>query len=94
MKAHVPYSQNLAVEFSHLIKDYEELVEAIVPLVQEVQEEFDLEAVCVVFEELMENESIAVLRELKPYGLVENAEEEVFGQGACEVSHENVEDQI
>ncbi len=27
MKAHVQYSQSLAVEFSHLIKDYEELVE-------------------------------------------------------------------
>jgi hypothetical protein len=28
MNAHVKYSQNLAVEFSHLIKDYEEFVEA------------------------------------------------------------------
>ncbi len=28
IKAHVQYSQNLAVEFSHLMKDYEELVEA------------------------------------------------------------------
>jgi len=94
VRIYVKYSQNLAVEFSHLIKDYEELVEVpevILPAVQEVQEEVDLEAFCVVFEELMENEPIAVLRELWPCGVVENAEEEDFGNEANEQSHENVE---
>jgi len=42
MKAHVEYSQNLAVDFSHLIKDYEELVEVPEVIEAEVQEKFGL----------------------------------------------------
>jgi len=80
MKAHVEYSQNLAVDFSHLIKDYEELVEVPEVIEAEVQEKFDLEAVCAVFEELMENEPIAALRELWPIGGDNNAEEVVIEQ--------------
>jgi hypothetical protein len=93
MKAHVQYSQNLAAEFADLIKDYEELVEApeeIVPAVQEVQEEVELEAICAVFEELMENEPIAVLRALRPYGVKENAEEEAIEPEAVEQLHEDL----
>jgi len=87
MKAHVEYSQNLAVEFSHLIKDYEVLIEStadIVTEVQEVQEEVELEAICAVFEELMENEPIDVLRTLRPYGVKENAEEAAIEPVAVE----------
>jgi len=94
MKAHLEYSQNLAVEFSDLIKDYEELVEAPEDIVIKAQEEVEIEAVCEEFEELMKREPIAVLRALRPYGLVENAEEEVFGQGEAEVSHENAEELV
>ncbi len=47
MKAHLEYSQNLALEFSDLIKDYEEL--------NEVPENIVVEAVCDEFEELVEN---------------------------------------
>jgi len=93
MRAHVQYSQTLAVEFADLIKDYEELVEApedIVPEVQEVQEEVDLEAVCAVFEELMENEPIAVLRALRPNGVDKNAEEVVNELEAVEQSNEDL----
>jgi len=78
MKAHVQYSQNLAVEFSHLIKDYEELVEAPEDIVPDAQEEVDLEAVCAVFEELMGNEPIDVLRALWPLGVDKNVEEAVI----------------
>jgi DNA-directed RNA polymerase subunit RPC12/RpoP len=66
MKAHVQYSQNLAAEFSHLIKDYEVLIESPAEIVPAVQEEVDLEAVCAKFEELMENEPIDLLRALRP----------------------------
>jgi len=78
----VQYSQNLAVEFSHLMKDYEELVEAPEVILPVTQEEVDLEAVCAVFEELMENEPINVLRALWPCGEVENAEDAVIEQEA------------
>jgi len=47
MKAHVQYSQNLAIEFSHLIKDYELLIESPAEIVPAVQE-LDLETVCTV----------------------------------------------
>jgi len=93
MKAHVQYSQNLAVEFSHLIKDYEELVETPEDIVIKAQEEVDLEAVCNVFEELMENEPIAVLRTLIPF-LDENAETAGIKHGAVEQSHENAEESV
>jgi len=56
-----------------LIKDYVESPEDIVTEVQEVQEEVELEAICAVFEELMDNEPIAVLRALRPNGVEENA---------------------
>ncbi len=45
MKAHLEYSQNLAVEFSDLIKDYEELVEAPEDIVIKAQEEVEIEAI-------------------------------------------------
>jgi len=80
MKAHVQYSQSLAAEFTHLIKDYEELVEAPEDIVPDAQEEVDLEAVCAVFEELMENEPIAVLQALRPNGVDKNVEEAVIDQ--------------
>jgi hypothetical protein len=91
MKTHVEYSQNLAVEFSRLIKDLEELVEAPEDIVVDAQEEVDLEAFCGVFEKLMENEPIVVLRALWPCGVEENAEEEVIGQATVEQPHENEE---
>ncbi len=91
MKAHVEYSQNLAAEFSHLIKDYEVLIESTAEIVPAVQEEVDLEAVCTVFEELMENEPIDVLRTLRPYGVEENAEEAAIEPVAVEKLHENKE---
>jgi uncharacterized Zn-finger protein len=93
MKTHVQYSQNLAVEFSHLMKDYEELVEApevILPAVQEVQEEVDLEAVCAVFEELMDNEPIAVLRALRSNGVHEDVMAAVIEQEELEESNEDL----
>jgi len=88
MRAHVQYSQSLASEFSGLIKDYEELVEAPEVIVPVTQEEVDLEAICAVFEELMENEPIAVLRALRPNGVDENAEEEVYELEGLERSNE------
>jgi len=94
MKAHVKYSQNLAVEFSHLIKDYEELIEVPEVIVSEVQGEVDFESVCAVFEKLMENEPIAVLRELWPCGEVENAEEKAIKQEAVEQSQENAGESV
>jgi len=93
MKAHVQYSQSLAAEFADLIQDYEVLVEApedFVPEVQKVQEDVDLEAVCAVFEELMDNEPIAVLRALMPNGAEENAEEAAIEQEAVEQSHDDL----
>jgi hypothetical protein len=93
MKAHVQYSQNLAVEFSDLIKDYEKLVETPEDIVIKAQEEVDLEAVCNVFEELMENEPIAVLRALIPF-LDENAETAGIKHEAVEQSHENAEESV
>jgi len=94
MKAHVQYSQSLAVEFSHLIKDYEELVEVPEVIELDAQDEFDLEAVCAVFEELIENEPIVVLRELWPCGLVENAEERFIDKEASEHSNESAEELV
>jgi hypothetical protein len=89
IKAHVQYSQSLAAEFSHLTKDYEELVEAPEVIELEAQEKVDLETVCAVFEELMDNEPIDVLRALWPYGVIVDAEEEVIGNKAVEESNEN-----
>jgi len=77
-----------------LIKDYEELVEALEDILPEVQEEVDLEAVCAVFEELMENEPIAVLRALWRCELVENAEDVVIEQEAVKQSHVNAEELV
>jgi len=51
-------------------------------------------AVCAVFEELMENEPIAVLRALRPNGVDKNAEEEVILKGAVEKSHWNSEELV
>jgi len=93
MKAHVQYSQSLAAELNDLIQDYEDLVESpedIVPEVQEVQEEVDLEAICAVFEELMDNEPISVLRALTPNGVEENAEEAAIEPEAVEQLHEDL----
>jgi len=67
-----------------LIKDYEELVETPEDIVIKAQEEVDLEAVCNVFEELMENEPIAVLRALWSLGGDKNAEEVVIEQESVE----------
>jgi len=90
MKAHVEYSQNLAAEFSHLIKDYEELLEDPEDIELDAEEEVDIEAVCAKFEELIENEPIDVLRALEPNGVVENAEEEFIKQEAFEQSNEDL----
>jgi len=94
MKAHVEYSQILAVEFSHLIKDYEELVEDPEDIVIKAQEEVDLEAVCAVFEKLMENEPITVLRALRPnvvdedvMAAVERSNEELVTNNLVEEIH-------
>jgi len=87
MKAHVQYSQSLAVQFADLIKDYEDLVEAPEVIELDAQEEFDLAAVCAVFEELMENEPIAVLRALRPYGVEEYAEEDLISNNSVEELH-------
>jgi len=92
MNAHVQYSQSLAAEFADLIKDDEVLDETPAEIELDAQEEVDLEAVCAEFEELMDNEPIDVLRALRPFRAVENAEEEVFIQGEAEVSHENAEE--
>jgi len=91
MKAHVQYSQSLAAGFADLIKDYEDLVEVPEVIELDALEEVDLEAVCAVFEELMENEPIAVLRELWPCGVGENAEEGFIDKEASEHSNENAE---
>ncbi len=80
MNAHVQYSQSLAAEFADLIKDDEVLDETPAEIELDAQEEVDIEAVCGVFEELMKNEPIAVLRVLRSNGVAENTEEEVFGQ--------------
>ncbi len=91
MKAHVQYSQSLATEFSHLIKDYEDLVQAPEIIELDAQEEVELEAVSAEFEELMDNEPISVLRALMPYGVEENTEEVVIEKEAVQQSHENKE---
>ncbi len=89
MKAHVQYSQSLATEFSHLIKDYEDLVQAPEIIELDAQEEVELEAVCAEFEELMDNEPIAVLRSLRPYGVEVNTEKETFKHPYVEVIANN-----
>jgi len=59
-------------------------------IIKEVQEEVELEAICAVFEELMKNEPIAVLRALRPYGVKENAEEAAIEPEAVEQFHEDL----
>jgi len=93
MKAHVQYSQNLAAEFADLIQDYEVLVESPAEIELDSQEEFDLEAVCAVFEELMDNEPINVLRALRPF-VDENAEAGVIKHEAVEQSTENAQEEF
>ncbi len=89
MKAHVQYSQNLAVQFSQLIQNYEELIEAPEDIELYDQEGVGLEAACAVFDELMENEPIDVMRALRPDGLDENAGEEFIKQEAVDQSNED-----
>jgi len=71
------------------MKDYEELVEAPEVILPVTQEEVNLEAVCAVFEELMENEPINVLRAMWPCGEVENAEEGFIEKEAGKLLNEN-----
>jgi len=87
MKAHVQYSQSLVAEFADLIQDYEDLVKAPEVIELDAQEEVDIEAVCGVFEELMENEPIAVLRALRPYGVEEHTEEDLISNNSVEELH-------
>ncbi len=93
MKAHVQYSQNLAAEFADLIQDYEVLVESPEEIEFDSQQEFDLEAVCAVFEKLMDSEPIAVLRTLRPF-VDENGEAAVIKHEAVEQSTQNAQEEF